>query len=87
METKQVDLAVETENFRRQSEESLRIATENGFVVDMTNWLTIKRYSEKYGMATQNITNWISRGIIPADSVLDLPELNNIRLVKDQRYK
>jgi hypothetical protein len=87
METKQVDLAVETAEFRRRSEESIALAVAHGVVVDMTEWLTIKRYAEAFGLSTQVVTNWISRGIIPPDSVMDLPELNNMRLVKNRAYR
>lgn len=73
--------------FRRQGDESLKLLTQHGFVVDTTKWLTIKRYAEKYNLSTQVVTNWISRGTIPADSTLVLPELNDIRLVKDQPYR
>lgn len=58
-----------------------------GSLLDMSNWLTIKRYAEKYGMTTQVVTNWIARGVIPADCVKDVPELNDLRLVKDQPYR
>jgi hypothetical protein len=73
--------------FRRQGDESLKLLTQHGFVVDTTKWLTIKRYAEKYNLSTQVVTNWISRGIIPANSTMLLPELNDIRLVKDQPYR
>lgn len=74
-------------SYRKESEESLKILSQQGFVLDTSQWLTIKRYAERYGVSTQNVTNWISRGKIPADCVQDLPELNNLRLVKDQPYK
>ncbi|MBD2755756.1 hypothetical protein [Spirosoma validum] len=73
--------------FRRQGDESLTLLTQNGFVVDTAQWLTIKRYAEKYNVSTQVVTNWISRGTIPTDSTMILAELNNIRLVKDQPYR
>lgn len=56
-------------------------------LLDMSDWLTIKRYAEKYGVTTQVVTNWIARGVIPADCVKDVPELNDLRLVKDQPYR
>ena len=56
-------------------------------LLDMSDWLTIKRYAEKYGVTTQVVTNWMSRGVIPADCVKDVPELNDLRLVKDQPYR
>ena len=56
-------------------------------LLDMSDWLTIKRYAEKYSVTTQVVTNWISRGVIPADCVKDVSELNDLRLVKDQPYR
>lgn len=56
-------------------------------LLDMSDWLTIKRYAEKYSVTTQVVTNWIARGVIPADCVKDVPELNALRLVKDQPYR
>jgi len=72
---------------QRQSEESLKILTQHGFVLDTTQWLTIARYAKKYGVSTQSVTNWIARGVIPSECVKDIPELNDIRLVKDQPYR
>jgi hypothetical protein len=56
-------------------------------LLDMSDWLTIKRYAEKYSISTQVVTNWIARGVVPADCVKDVPELNDLRLVKDQPYR
>ena len=87
METTNIDLAAEYAEFKRQSDESIKFLMQHGFVLDTTEWLTIKRYAEKYGVSQQVVVNWISRGVIPADAVKTLPEINNIRLVKDQAYK
>ncbi len=57
------------------------------YVINTELWLTIKRYSERYNVSTHVVTNWIKRGIIPSDCVLYLPELNGLRLVKNQKYK
>lgn len=75
------------EEFRREGDDSLKILTAHGFVLDTTKWVTIKHYAEKHGLQMNTVTNWISRGIIPPDCVETLPELNDIRLVKDQPYK
>ncbi|QJD81203.1 hypothetical protein HH216_01350 [Spirosoma rhododendri] len=75
------------ETARRESDESLRILTEAGITLDTSQWLTIKRYAERYGITMQVVTNWISRGIIPADCTMTVPELNDLRLVKNQAYR
>lgn len=56
-------------------------------LLDMAERLTIKRYAERHGLTTQVVTNWIARSIIPADCVRTVPELNDLRLVKDQPYR
>ena len=66
---------------------SLKILQDNGFVVDTSEWLTVKRYAERYGLTTQVVTNWMARSIIPADCMMTLPELNNLRLIKNQLYR
>jgi hypothetical protein len=55
-------------------------------ILDLSEWITIKRYSEKYGMSTQSISNKITRGTIPANCIQEVPELNNMKLIKDQIY-
>ncbi len=58
-----------------------------GLTIDLGPWMTITNYAKKYDLTTQQVTTWINRGIIPADCVEILPELNDIRLVKDKVYK
>jgi hypothetical protein len=77
----------ELTNAQNESNQSLKLLQENGFVVDTTEWLTIKRYAERYGLTTQVVTNWMARGVIPADCTMTLPELNDLRLVKNQPYR
>ena len=86
METK-IDFNAELAEIQRQSEESLKILTEHGFVLDTTEWLTIARYAKKYGVSQQVVVNWINRGVVPANCVEEIEELNNIRLIKDQPYR
>ncbi|GAB3223917.1 hypothetical protein [Spirosoma arcticum] len=87
MELTKINLDAETAEFRRQSEESLKILMEHGFVLDTTEWLTIARYAKKYGVSQQVVVNWINRDVVPADCVQEIAELNNIRLIKDQPYR
>ena len=72
---------------QRESTQQLKLLQENGFVVDTTEWLTIKRYAERYGLTTQVVTNWLARGVIPAACTMTLSELNDLRLVKNQPYR
>jgi hypothetical protein len=73
--------------FRKGSDASIQLVRESGLAVDLTQWLTIKRYAQQNGLTTQVITNWIARGIIPTDCTMILSELNDIRLVKNQPYR
>lgn len=63
------------------------VLTKSGFVPDTTQWLPINRYAEKYGVTIQRVNSLIAGGSIPADCIRDLPEVNNIRLVKDILYQ
>ena len=74
-------------HYRRESDAAIALLTATGKTVDLAEWLTIKRYAERYQLTTQVVTNWIARGIIPADCTQTLPELNDLRLVRNQAYK
>jgi hypothetical protein len=87
-----IDMEQELARFEAESVASIEYARSLGLklpdvVLDMAEWLTIKRYAEKHSVSTQVVSNWIARGIIPADCMMELPELNDIRLVKDREYK
>ncbi|GAB4033689.1 hypothetical protein [Spirosoma gilvum] len=72
--------------------ETLAYLQKNGIklpdsLIDTSDWLTIKRYAEKYNVSTNVVSNWVARGIIPADCMRVVPELNDLRLIKDRAYK
>jgi hypothetical protein len=59
----------------------------DGVKYPLKEWLTIKEYCDTFGLKTTSIvTNWSKRGIIPAENILFLPQLN-IRLIKAVSYK
>ena len=88
MITKQeTDFNRDLAHFLRESDAAIQLARESGVQVDLTQWLTIKRYAQRYKLTTQVVTNWITRGIIPAECTMSLPELNDLRLVKNQPYR
>ena len=60
---------------------------QNGIRYSLDEWLTVANYARKYAVDTQLVSNWISRKVIPANCVVELNALNNIRLVKDQPYR
>jgi hypothetical protein len=88
MTTEQVvDFQAELLEMKHHRMETLKIITQHGFVPDDSNWLTIARYAEKYGISPDLVNDWIDSGIIPTDCVDELPVLNNIKMVKDQSYR
>ena len=81
------DLTAILTDIQAKTEETLKVITPMGFVLDTSDWLTIARYAKKHGLTTQLVNKWIERGVIPADCVETLTELNSIKLVKDQTYR
>ncbi|WP_138992738.1 hypothetical protein [Larkinella sp. C7] len=88
METKtKIDFDAELAEIQAGTRQTLDFLKVNGHELILDEWLTIAEYSKKYGMDSHVITNWIRRGTIPADSVVEIPKFNNIRLVKDRAYR
>ncbi|AKD57522.1 hypothetical protein [Spirosoma radiotolerans] len=59
----------------------------NGIRYDLGEWVTIAEYTKRFGVKSTNVvTNWIRRGIVPAENVISVPELNDIRLIKAVPY-
>jgi hypothetical protein len=64
------------------------VLIEQGKVHLLTEWLTIKEYTLKYNLAsTSVVSNWINRGIIPPDCILETKNFNGIKLIKDRAFK
>ncbi len=60
----------------------------NGIEYDLSEWLTTTEFIKKYRLKnTSVINNWINRGNIPRENVIEIPELNYLRLVKIGNYK
>ena len=69
-------------------EEGRAFLQANGTFIELDNYLTIKRYCEKYGLQSESIvTNWIRRGVIARDDIKVIEELNGLRLIKDKPYR
>ena len=78
------EIADEGERERQKTDDLLRL---NGITYDLGEWLSIANYAKKYGVDTHVVTNWIRRQTIPADCVIEIPVLNNMRMIKDQPYR
>ncbi len=79
----------EYDEIMAQFEESKQISIDvDGTEYSLNNWVTIQNYCKMFNIeSTSVVTNWIKRGKIPSENILDLKELNNIRLVKAVAYR
>ena len=68
--------------------EATAFLEQNGTRFPLTDWLTPAEYAKRFGLRSTNaVSNWIRRGVIPAENVLHVPELNDLRLVKAVPYQ
>ena len=59
-----------------------------GVQYSLSEWVTPKEYARRFGLESTNVvSNWISRGIIPAENVKVIEDLNNLKLIKAIPYK
>lgn len=73
---------------RKMIEESQAYLISQGEIVDLTSWVTIKKYCELFKIKNQEtVMNWINRGIVPAENVRIVEEFNNTRLIKAIPYQ
>lgn len=62
--------------------------SKNGVQFPLHDWVTIAEYIKRFGLNSTNVvSNWIRRGIIPPENIVDFPELNNLRLIKAVPYQ
>ena len=79
----------EYDEIMAQFEKTKQISIDvDGTEYSLNNWVTIQNYCKMFNIeSTSVVTNWIKRGKIPSENILDLKELNNIRLVKAIAYR
>jgi hypothetical protein len=69
-------------------EQTTAFLQQNGTRFPLTDWLTPAEYAKRFGLRSTNVvSNWIRRGVIPAENILHVPELNDIRLIKAVPYQ
>ncbi|QJD79982.1 hypothetical protein [Spirosoma rhododendri] len=51
------------------------------------DWVTLADYCRLYDFKPSRVQNWIDRRIVPSDNVVVIRELNNLKLIKNQRYR
>ncbi|GAA4458310.1 hypothetical protein GCM10023189_30350 [Nibrella saemangeumensis] len=76
----------ELADIQSRTAETLSFLETQGHRLNLAEWVTIAKYAQQHNLSTQVVTNWINRGKIPHDCVIEVPELNNLRLIKDQTY-
>lgn len=52
----------------------------------LREWMTLSDYCKKYNIKQSRLSNWIDRGVVPDGSIIVVPELNGLKLIKDQLY-
>ena len=73
---------------KRLIEEAKQFLISEGRVVEIGKYLTIKNYCKKYEIKEESlVTNWIRRGVIPAEDVHTFHDLNGLRMIKDRLYR
>ena len=93
METLEKKLkAAEIESNVRSMEQQLMQLTQSKLVIMdkeyyLWEWITLSDYAKKYNVKIPRLLNWIERGVIPDDAIIVIPELNHLKLVKNQLYE
>ena len=60
----------------------------DGQKYSLSEWVTMKEYCRRFGLKnTMVINNWINRNIIPKENILNISQLNNLRLIRAVPYK
>jgi hypothetical protein len=60
----------------------------NGTKYALGEWVTLKEYAKRFHLESTNvISNWISRGVVPPQNVITIPELNDLKLIKAVSYR
>lgn len=82
------DIREATERSEKLREKAIALLAENGTVLKLSDWLTIKRYCERFEIKSESVvTNWIRRGVIPPENIRVIDDLNGLRLIKAVPYE
>jgi hypothetical protein len=67
--------------------EAQNYLSKDGKRYELHDWITIAGYCKRFNIPnTQTVSNWLKRGIIPAEDTVVIEEYNNIRLIKAIPY-
>ncbi len=79
------ELINNTKNVINRIDDVLKI---NGFEYILTEWLTPKEYAKQYHLASISvISNWMKRGVIPKEDIVESKSLNGLKLIRNKVYK
>jgi hypothetical protein len=53
---------------------------------NLRDWMTLSDYCKKYNIKPSRLSNWIDRGVVPDGSIIIIPELNGLKLIKNQPF-
>ncbi|PKK37099.1 hypothetical protein BWI96_06975 [Siphonobacter sp. SORGH_AS_0500] len=59
----------------------------NGVEYKLGEWVTITDYCRLYNKSHGTVMNWIARGIVPEHDLVIIPELNNLKLLRNTPYR
>jgi len=82
-----VETRQKAEQFLSDFQQKEVVIEVNGKKYPLEEWVTIKGYCNRFNLASTSIvTNWMKRGIIPQENILNIKQLNNIKLIKAVPY-
>ena len=89
------EMLSEAREYRQKAEkliaeyESSQVNIEiDGQKYPLSEWVTMKEYCRRFGLKnTMVLNNWINRQVIPSENILNIRQLNNLRLIKAVPYK
>lgn len=79
----------EAEALLAKLEEQQKVAIViDGKKYELSEWVTLSDYCKHYGIkSTSRVSNWILRGIIPQENIINVSRLNNLTLIRLLPYK
>ena len=78
------DLLNETDEMIKEARNYL---ITKGVPVDLSEWVTIKEYCRRFNIKnTETVSNWVKRGVIPAEDTMLVEEFNNTRMIRAKDY-
>ena len=76
---KEQELRAELELLKEQAN---TIIIHNGNQYPLSDWITIKNYCTLHHLKESTVSNRIRRGALPCNAYLELPHLNNLKLIQ-----